>query len=473
MKSILCTIYILSIWVQTAYPCSSFVLKNGKTVLLGKNFDWTLDQGLILKNVRNTHKVAYYTHDGTPASWTSKYGSITFNQNGKEMPYGGMNEKGLVVEMLWMDETQFNISEDKAYLNELEWIQYQLDNFHSIDEVIANIESFKVYPIQGKIHYLLADTHGKSVIIEYVDKKPKIYLKGTNSCQAITNKPVEYSEKYIDNSKGIPKKNTSTTYRYHILEKQIRKLLAPDDFSETTAFKMLKNVSIPDGVFKTVWSVVYNLEYKTISFSSYSHKKIKQIDLNKIDFEQKISYFNINQDQETTLDTKLMPLTEKENREIATASLMHLGFDKQLSNEISQHQFNQNWIKKSYFSQNYFHFDISIPLFEAGKRLVFVVMDTEDNFNKKVAVTGGYIIGTTAIGTVNRHIYGLKNGTYSMIALIDENRNSELDFDNNKKPIEKYAMFSEFIPKSMVEITFKNSSNYFAKENAKLTIEWR
>ena len=85
----------------------------------------------------------------------------------------------------------------------------------------------------------------------------------------------------------------------------------------------------------------------------------------------------------------------------------------------------------------------------------------------------GYIIGTTAIGTVNRHIYGLKNGTYSMIALIDENRNSELDFDNNKKPIEKYAMFSEFIPKSMVEITFKNSSNYFAKENAKLTIEWR
>ena len=110
--------------------------------------------------MRNTHKVAYYTHDGTPASWTSKYGSITFNQNGKEMPYGGMNEKGLVVEMLWMDETQFNISEDKAYLNELEWIQYQLDNFHSIDEVIANIESFKVYPIQGKIHYLLADTHG-------------------------------------------------------------------------------------------------------------------------------------------------------------------------------------------------------------------------------------------------------------------------------------------------------------------------
>ena len=175
MKTILWTIYILLTWVQTAYPCSSFVLKNGKTVLLGKNFDWTLDQGLILKNVRNTHKVAYYTHDGTPASWTSKYGSITFNQNGKEMPYGGMNEKGLVVEMLWMDETQFNISEDKAYLNELEWIQYQLDNFHSIDEVIANIESFKIYPIQGKIHYLLADTQGKSVIIEYVDKKPKIY----------------------------------------------------------------------------------------------------------------------------------------------------------------------------------------------------------------------------------------------------------------------------------------------------------
>jgi len=60
-----------------------------------------------------------------------------------------------------------------------------------------------------------------------------------------------------------------------------------------------------------------------------------------------------------------------------------------------------------------------------------------------------------------------------MIALIDENKNSELDFDINGNPIEKYATFSNFKPKSMTEITFKNTSKYFTRDNSKLTIEWR
>ena len=294
MKKYFWTLLFLTALVQLAYSCSSFVLKNGKTILLGKNFDWTFDQGYIIKNLRNTSKIAYCTHNGTPASWTSKYGSVTFNQNGKEMPYGGMNEKGLVVEMLWLDDTRFNISDNKTYLNELEWIQYQLDNFQTVDEVVANVGALKIYPIKGKIHYILADTKGKSIIIEYLDGKPMVYEKEANTCQAITNKSVAFSEKYIDNILGIRQNNTSEIYRYHQLENQIRKLQNPNDFSEKTAFQMLKSVSIPKGNFKTVWSIVYNLENKTVSFLSHSHKKIKQINLNNIDFEQGLSYININ-----------------------------------------------------------------------------------------------------------------------------------------------------------------------------------
>ncbi|MBL7844944.1 MAG: linear amide C-N hydrolase [Cyclobacteriaceae bacterium] len=473
MKKYFWTLLFLTTLVQSAYSCSSFVLKNGKTILLGKNFDWTFDQGYVIKNLKNTTKVAYCTHNGVPARWTSKYGSITFNQNGKEMPYGGMNEKGLVVEMLWLEDTRFNISEDKTYLNELEWVQYQLDNFQTVDEVVAHIENLKIYPIKGKIHYILADTHGKSVIIEYLEGRPEVYEKEANSCQAITNKSVVYSKKYIENIEGIRKNNTSTTYRYHKLEKQIKALQAPGDFSEMSAFQMLKSVNIPKGDFKTVWTIVYNIESRAISFFSHSHRKTKQINLNNIDFEQELSYFNINQDAEIVLDTKLKPFAEQANFEIASASLMHLGFDRDLTKEMSEHQFKQKLTTQSYFSQNYFHFNISIPMLEAERRLMFVVMDSEDNFRKRVAVTGGYLLGTTSIGTTNRHIYGLKNGTYSMIALIDENKNSELDFDIDGNSIERYATFSDFKPKSMGEITFKNTSNYFTKDNSKLTIEWR
>lgn len=459
--------------VQNAFSCSSFVLKNGKTILLGKNFDWTYDQGYLVKNLQNTSKVAYYTHNGRPISWTSKYGSITFNQNGKDMPYGGMNEGGLVVEMLWLEDTRYNISEDKSYLNELEWIQYQLDNFQTVDEVVSNVGKLKIYPIKGKIHYILVDSYGKSVIIEYLGGKVKVYEKEANTCQAITNKSVAYSEKYIDNIVNIPNTNTSEIYRYHKLEQQIAKLQNPSEISEKTAIQMLNDVSIPKGGFKTVWSIVYNIENKSISFFSHSHKKVKQINLNNIDFGHNAGYFDINQNKESILDKKLMPFSEKINLQMVSGSLIHLGFDMDLCKDLSGHQINHNLTAQSYFSQKYFHFDISIPMSENGKRMLFAVMDSEENFNKRSVVTSGYVIGTISIGTFNHHIYGLKNGTYSMFALIDENKNSQLDFDTEANPIEKYITFSNFKPKSMAEMTFQNTSNYFTPENSKLILEWR
>ena len=467
------TLLILTIGSPLAYACSSFVLKNGNNVLLGKNFDWTFDKGYIIKNLKSTTKTAYCTHNGKAASWTSRYGSITFNQNGKDMPYGGMNEMGLVVEMLWLDETRFNISDDKTYLNELEWIQYQLDNFKGVDEVIAHIDDLKIYPIKGKIHYILADVGGKSVIIEYLDGMPKIYEKEANSCQAITNKPVIFSEKYIDNIQGVPKNNTSEIYRYHRLESQIRDLQGSNGFLEKDAFQLLESVRIAKGDFKTVWSIVYNLENKSISFFSHSHQKTKKVYLNNIDFNQSSGSFNINQDKDLVLDTKFSRLTEQANFKMVSASLGHLAFDKELGKDLSSHQFSQKLATSSWFSQNYFHFDIRIPMTEAGKWLFFVVMDSEKNFNNKVAVTGGYLFGSTSIGTAIWHIYGLKNGTYAMIAFIDENKNSVFDFDGSGNPLEKYAMFSDFKPKSAEEITFSNTSNYFTKDNARKTLEWR
>ncbi len=48
--------------------------------------------------------------------WTAVYGSISFNQYGKEFPTGGMNEKGLVVELMWLDETKFPAQDKSLHL---------------------------------------------------------------------------------------------------------------------------------------------------------------------------------------------------------------------------------------------------------------------------------------------------------------------------------------------------------------------
>lgn len=273
MKKLLLAFLCLAFTIDIVDACSAIVLKNQNQLFLAKNFDWTLADGMVIKNLRGTVKSAYHTHSGQQASWTSKYGSITFNQNGKEMPYGGMNEKGLAIEMLWLDVTRYNINEDKAYLNELEWIQYQLDQFETIQEVINHLDEIKIYPIKGKIHYILADHTGESVIIEYLNGKPLTYAMPPNTCQAITNNSVLQSAPFKQQANGIKKTNTASTYRYYQLEQRIAGIGQQDEINEELAFDVLRQVRIPKGRFRTMWSIVYDIAHRRVSFLPWSIKR--------------------------------------------------------------------------------------------------------------------------------------------------------------------------------------------------------
>src|SRR4029078_10550574 len=98
--------------------------------------------------------------------WRSRYGSITFNQYGKEFPTGGMNEKGLVVELMWLDETKYPSADKRPAIGVLQWIQYQLDNSTTIDEVIATDKKLRISATgTTPLHYLVADAYGKVATI--------------------------------------------------------------------------------------------------------------------------------------------------------------------------------------------------------------------------------------------------------------------------------------------------------------------
>ncbi len=91
----------------------------------------------MMVNARGMAKRSFGQDASKALAWVAAYGSITFNQFGKGIPHGGMNEKGLVVELMWLNETVYPGADKRAALNELQWIQYQLDNCANIDEVIA------------------------------------------------------------------------------------------------------------------------------------------------------------------------------------------------------------------------------------------------------------------------------------------------------------------------------------------------
>ena len=112
MKQIVLLILLFA-GIDRSNACTTFFVHlNGKMVF-GHNYDWMADEGMVCSNQRGLAKTSMKMPDGNTISWTSRYGSITFNQYGKEFPTGGMNENGLVVELMWLDATVYPGPDDR------------------------------------------------------------------------------------------------------------------------------------------------------------------------------------------------------------------------------------------------------------------------------------------------------------------------------------------------------------------------
>jgi choloylglycine hydrolase len=119
---------------STALACTSFLIQDDKRPLMGKNYDWDLGHGIVVVNQRGREKTGLAANEtDRPPTWTAQYGSVTFNQYGREFPVGGMNEAGLAVEVLWNFSVDYPDPDKRPSLNELQWIQYQLDNYASVN----------------------------------------------------------------------------------------------------------------------------------------------------------------------------------------------------------------------------------------------------------------------------------------------------------------------------------------------------
>jgi len=172
------------------YSCSGFVIKDNNNILLAKNLDWALGNGLIIYNPKNKLKKSIYTKSNKN-SWISKYSSITFNHLGLNQPLGGMNEEGLTIEELSTWPAKY-FNNNNFIVDEFEWIQYQLDNYPTIEEVLNNIKKISISKFYFLLHYLIADNTGNVAIIEFIGGRPKIYQDEFLSIPVLTNN--NYSE---------------------------------------------------------------------------------------------------------------------------------------------------------------------------------------------------------------------------------------------------------------------------------------
>src|SRR5215217_4577526 len=135
-KTLFLVIVLTGSCVGIAHACTTFFLEKNGQMAFGKNYDWMTGTGSVNTNLRGLAKSSLPLDGGNILKWTSKFGCTTFNQYGKEFPNGGMNEKGLVVELMWLSESEYPAKDNRPALTVLQWIQYQLDNCSSVDEVV-------------------------------------------------------------------------------------------------------------------------------------------------------------------------------------------------------------------------------------------------------------------------------------------------------------------------------------------------
>ncbi|HEX8152968.1 MAG TPA: linear amide C-N hydrolase, partial [Thermoanaerobaculia bacterium] len=167
---------------DAASACTTFCTRG----LFGRNYDFEIGYGMVLVNKRGMVKVATTPK---PAKWTSRYGSVTFNQFGRDVPTGGMNEAGLVVELMWLDGTRYPKADARPEVGTLEWIQYQLDTAGSVAGVLANMKHVRIAERGVPLHYLVADKTGDVAAIEFLGGEVVVHRGESLRVPVLANDP--------------------------------------------------------------------------------------------------------------------------------------------------------------------------------------------------------------------------------------------------------------------------------------------
>jgi penicillin V acylase-like amidase (Ntn superfamily) len=269
---------------RAASACTTFCLERNGSIVFGKNYDFGIGYGMLVVNKRGVSKSSLVDSPNRSAKWTSRYGSLTFNQFGREFPSGGMNEAGLVVELMWLDAAKYPKPDSRPAIGVLEWIQYQLDNFATAAEVVANAEKIRIAS-QTPLHYLVADRSGGCASVEFLDGRLVAHAGPALPVRALTNDTYESSLTFLRDREG--RGNRDLPAGPGSLERFVRAATlvraaegrtsgsAVDD-----AFRALESAANPS---RTQWSIAYDLAKLRVYFRTKENPKLRSVALAAFD----------------------------------------------------------------------------------------------------------------------------------------------------------------------------------------------
>ena len=178
--------------------CTDFIVKaQDGSVVGGRSLEWALPTSSKMVAHPRGQKFASKAPGGKAGlQWTGKHGYVNINMYDIDVVVDGLNEKGLSVGGLFLPTSQFpqpGPQEASRALFILDFGHWLLSNFATVDEVKKALPSVVVWsefiPSQGMeftAHYAVHDPSGKSIVIEFMDRRRKVY---DNPLGVMTNAP--------------------------------------------------------------------------------------------------------------------------------------------------------------------------------------------------------------------------------------------------------------------------------------------
>lgn len=289
------------------YACSTFKLQKGNHLLYGHNLNqgdigvpgliFINKRGMFKKGRTWTELINKENPNPSDFYWISRYGSVTFNNFGRDFPDGGMNEAGLYIWEM-SENPQYPKNDSLPKLNQMNWMQYILDNCSTLDEALDCAYQFE---IDGwGWHYFIGDSKGSIAAVTFVEGKPVIHKNENMPIPGLFNEPYDREMEVLKYYKSFggnyePVLNDSEVPRF------VKTAVMTRDFDPTTnavdyGMYMLDRLQVSD---LPEWSILFDVRNMDIYFKTRINPELKSLSMKEIDFSNQLPVVILNMDVQT------------------------------------------------------------------------------------------------------------------------------------------------------------------------------
>ena len=304
--------------------CSTFKFQKGGELIYAHNLDQPERDmpGTIFINKRGVFKTGrsfsemFFDKDRKRPSdlcWISRYGSITFSIYGRDFPDGGINEAGIFIWEMGMVGTEYPVSEELPKLLKMNWMQYILDNFGTLDDALTAAYDIEVEGWQW--HFFLGDAQGNCATIEFIDGEAVIHRGENMPIPALFNRPYDQEIRYLHYFKGFgglyePDMNDEKIPRMVKAAVMLRDydpaVNDPLDYSKALLYEV--------GNKPYKWGILIDVVRRNIYFNTEANQEWKSFSFMDIDYSNDGPFMTLNIDQPVGGDVSALfhPLNDDE-----------------------------------------------------------------------------------------------------------------------------------------------------------------